>query len=46
LLCLTSILSHYEHAEVGAPETFEERRGGPLLSFDDVVKDLKRRGRI
>jgi antitoxin-like ribbon-helix-helix protein len=27
-------------------ETFEQRRGGPLLSFDEVVKDLKRRGRI
>jgi hypothetical protein len=27
-------------------EVFEERRGGPLLRFDDVVKDLKRRGRI
>lgn len=27
-------------------QAFEQRRGGPLLSFDDVVKDLKRRGRI
>lgn len=27
-------------------EAFEERRGGSLLSFDDVVRDLKRRGRI
>lgn len=27
-------------------EVFEKRRGGPLLSFDDIVKDLKRRGRI
>jgi hypothetical protein len=27
-------------------EVFEQRRGEPLLSFDDVVKDLKRRGRI
>jgi Antitoxin-like ribbon-helix-helix len=27
-------------------EIFEQRRGGTLLSFDEVVKDLKRRGRI
>jgi hypothetical protein len=27
-------------------EAFEQRRGGTLLSFDEVVKDLKRRGRI
>jgi plasmid stability protein len=27
-------------------EIFEQRRGGPLLSFDEVIKDLKRRGRI
>ncbi len=27
-------------------EAFEERRGEPLLSFDEVVKDLKRRGRV
>ena len=27
-------------------QAFEQRRGGPLLSFNDVVKDLKRRGRI
>jgi predicted HicB family RNase H-like nuclease len=27
-------------------EIFEQRRGGPLLGFDEVVKDLKRRGRI
>ena len=27
-------------------ETFEHRRHGPVLSFDDVVKDLRRRGRI
>ncbi len=27
-------------------ESFEQRRGEPLLSFDDVVKDLRRRGRI
>lgn len=27
-------------------EAWEQRRGEPLLSFDDVVKDLKRRGRI
>jgi plasmid stability protein len=27
-------------------QVFEQRRGGPLLSFDDVVKDLKHRGRI
>ncbi len=27
-------------------QSFEQRRGGPLLSFDDVVKDLKRRERI
>lgn len=25
---------------------FEQRRSGPLLSFDDVVKDLKRRGQM
>jgi antitoxin-like ribbon-helix-helix protein len=27
-------------------EVFEQRRGGPHLSFDEVVKDMKRRGRI
>ena len=27
-------------------EIFEQRRDGPLLSFDEVIKDLKRRGRI
>ena len=27
-------------------ESFEQRRGGPLLRFDDVVKDLNRCGRI
>lgn len=27
-------------------EAFEERRGEPLLFFDEVVKDLKRRGRV
>jgi hypothetical protein len=27
-------------------EIFEQRRGEPVLSFDEVVKDLKRRGRI
>lgn len=27
-------------------EIFEQRRNGPLLSFDAVIKDLKRRGRI
>jgi len=27
-------------------EIFEQRRGGPILSFDKVIKDLKRRGRI
>lgn len=27
-------------------EVFAERRNGPLLSFDEVVKDLRRRGRI
>ena len=27
-------------------ESFEQRRGGKLLGFDEVVKDLKRRGRI
>lgn len=27
-------------------EIFEQRRGGPILSFDEVIKDLKRRGRI
>lgn len=27
-------------------ETAEERRGEPLLSFDEVVRDLKDRGRI
>lgn len=27
-------------------EAFEERRGEPILSFDEVVKDLKRRGRV
>jgi hypothetical protein len=27
-------------------EAFAERRDGPQLSFDDVVQDLRRRGRI
>lgn len=27
-------------------EVFAQRRNGPLLSFDEVVKDLRRRGRI
>ena len=27
-------------------EAFAERRGGPILSFDEVVKDLRRRERI
>ncbi len=27
-------------------EAFAQRRGEPLLTFDDVVKDLRRRGRI
>lgn len=27
-------------------EAFEERYGDPTSSFDDVVKDLRRRGRI
>jgi hypothetical protein len=27
-------------------EIFAQRRNGPHLSFDDVVKDMKRRGRI
>lgn len=27
-------------------EVYEERRDEPTLSFDEVVKDLKRRGRI
>lgn len=27
-------------------EAFAERRGEPSLSFDEVVADLKRRGRI
>jgi len=27
-------------------EAFEKRVGGPVLSFDAVVKDLRRRGRI
>jgi hypothetical protein len=27
-------------------EAFAQRRGGPLLSFDEVVQDLRRRGRI
>jgi hypothetical protein len=27
-------------------EAFAQRRGGPLLSFDEVVHDLRRRGRI
>src|ERR1700681_2386505 len=27
-------------------EAVEKRRGEPVLSFDDVVKDLRRRGRI
>lgn len=27
-------------------EAYEERRDEPVLSFDEVVKDMKRRGRI
>lgn len=27
-------------------EAFEQRRGGPVLSFDQVVRDLRSRGRI
>lgn len=27
-------------------EAFAQRRGVPVLSFDEVVKDLRRRGRI
>ena len=27
-------------------EIFAQRRGEPTLSFDEVVKDLRRRGRI
>ena len=27
-------------------EVFAERRGGPILSFDEVVRDLRRRERI
>jgi len=27
-------------------EAFAQRGGGPLLSFDEVVQDLRRRGRI
>ena len=27
-------------------DAFEQRRGEPVLSFDEVVKDLRRRGRI
>ena len=27
-------------------EAFAERRGDPVLSFDEVVMDLRRRGRI
>ena len=27
-------------------EVFEQRRRRPVLSFDEVVKDLRRRGRI
>jgi hypothetical protein len=27
-------------------EAWDQRRGEPLLSFDEVVKDLRRRGRI
>lgn len=27
-------------------EAFAQRRGEPVLSFDEVVKDLRRRGRI
>lgn len=27
-------------------EIFAQRRGGPSLSFDEAVKDLRRRGRI
>jgi predicted transcriptional regulator len=32
--------------DAGDLQAFEQRRGGPLLSFDDVVKDLRRRERI
>jgi predicted HicB family RNase H-like nuclease len=27
-------------------EAYEERCGGPHLSFDEVVRDLRRRGRL
>jgi hypothetical protein len=27
-------------------EALEQRRGEPILSFEEVVKDLRRRGRI
>lgn len=27
-------------------EAFAKRRGGPVLSFDQLVQDLRRRGRI
>lgn len=27
-------------------EAFKQRRRGPLLSFDEVVQDLRRRGRV
>ena len=27
-------------------EAFEKRAGGPLLAFEDVVRDLKRHGKI
>ena len=27
-------------------EAFEERRDEPVLSFDEVIKDMRRRGRL
>jgi antitoxin-like ribbon-helix-helix protein len=27
-------------------QAFEQRRGGPVLSFDDAIRGLKRRGRL
>lgn len=27
-------------------EAFDKRKGEPLLSFEDVIKDLKRRGKL
>ena len=27
-------------------EAFEQRRGEPVLSFDEVIKDMRRRGRL